>query len=112
MGNSSSRRERSQSSSRSRSRARSHSLHRSRRVVPEENIRDTLENRDRDVREPQSRREQCRIEVTKERNEGETEQDKASSSTMPRSPPPPPPVPRRAVLILGLINPLTPERVL
>jgi DNA-directed RNA polymerase specialized sigma54-like protein len=31
---------------------------------------------------------------------------------MPRSPPPPPPVPSRTVLIPGLINPLTPERVL
>jgi len=112
MRNSSSSRDRSTSRSRSRNRARSHSLHRNRRVVPEENIRDTLENRDRDTRDPQCRREQCRKEVTKERKEGETEQDKASCSTMPRSPPPPPPVPSRTVLIPGLINPLTPERVL
>jgi hypothetical protein len=112
MGNSSSRRDRSHSRSRSRNRARSHSLGRNRRIVPEENFRDPVENRDRDVRDPQCRREQCRIEVNKERSEEETEQDKASSSTMPRSPPPPPPVPSRTVLIPGLINPLTPERVL
>jgi hypothetical protein len=33
-------------------------------------------------------------------------------SSFHRSPAPPPPVPSRAVLIPGLINPLTPERVL
>jgi hypothetical protein len=85
MGNSSRSRDRSTSRSRSRNLTHSHSLHRNRRVVPEENVRDTAENRDRDTRNSQCRREQYRIEVTKERKEGETEQDKASSSTMPFS---------------------------